>query len=86
MVPNDLNVKKTYGFTITGTADGGATYVFKDLELQIKCLGGIGFTGISSYATEIKYPKIVGSESTSIYTFPTTMVGILESICPIISY
>ena len=84
MVPNDLNIKSTYSFSITGTADGGATYTLSGLVLEIKCLGGIGFTG--AYDTEVKYPKIVGSGATSTYIFSTTLVGNLESLCPIISY
>jgi hypothetical protein len=84
MVPNDWNVKKTYSFTITGTANGGASYTLSGLKFEVKCLGGLGFTG--NYTTEVRYPKIVGKGATSIFIFPTTFEGILETLCPIESY
>lgn len=85
MVPNDINVIKDYIFTITGIADGGATYSYNSLTLKVKCLPGIGYSG--TYANEVKYPKVVqigGAAST--YIFPATFVGNLEILCPIISY
>ena len=84
MVPNDINSIQTYSFSITGTANGGASYTWSGLELKIKCLPGIGYTG--SYDIEIKYPKIVGTGATSTYIFSETFVGKLESLCPIVSY
>ena len=86
MVPNDFNIIKTYDFTITGTALGGAAYVLSGQRLRILCLGGIGFTGTGTYDTEVKYRKVVGSGASSTYVFPTTLFGNIESLCPIISY
>ena len=88
MVPSaGYNAIMIYSFSITGTADGGATYTLSGQKLEVKCLGGIGYTGIGTYDTEVKYLKIVEDEgATSIYVFPTTLLGNLESFCPIISY